>query len=245
MARQRFPYPPAASQLTPVSRAWHRLRFAVLLAAIGCMSDSTRTPVEPSGLPSVNAAMTAAEKADKKAEHDRLMQQRDSIREEQKRMREATRAEYERARAEWEAFQKAWGQTKKENKDARIEFLKCEPQRFVGDAEVIGPAGGTLHIGAHSLVVPKGALDHEVLLVGQAPTGSKIEVDFGPHGLQFLSSAKLTLSYEHCMRPDNFTYRVVYVESGRVLEFPPSSDNKTLKKVEAPIDHFSGYMIAY
>ena len=126
-----------------------------------------------------------------------------------------------------------------------MEFLRCAPQDFAGDAEVIGPDGGTLHIGPHSLVVPKGALDQEQLLVGTAPTSSLIQVRFGPHGLQFQVPAQLTLSYEQCMRPDKYTYRIVYVEEGRVLEFPPSSDDKTLKKVTAPIGHFSGYMIAY
>jgi hypothetical protein len=99
-------------------------------------------------------------------------------------------------------------------------------------------------------VIPKGALDSEQLIAGTAPTSSLVEVHFDPHGLQFEQSAQLTLSYEHCMRPDNYTYRIVYAEDEfgggtRVLEFPPSQDDKTLKKVEADIDHFSRYMIAY
>src|SRR5262249_37711701 len=139
----------------------------------------------------------------------------------------------------------AWEETRKKNKNAKIELLRCQPMPFAGDAEVIGPNGGTLHIGPHQLVVPKGALDHEVLLQGTAPTSSLVQVQFGPHGLQVLQAAQLTLSYQQCMRPDAFTYRIVYVEEGKVLEFPPSKDDKTLLSVTAPIGHFSGYMIAY
>jgi hypothetical protein len=228
------------------------LVISALVMIVACQSDRVSTVAGPGDAPLVRAGMSAEEKAAqdaakdaKKAEHDRLMKQRDSVRAEYKRTREATRDEYERAKQEWNAYKKEWQEFKKDNKGAQVQLLRCEPQPFAGDAEVVGPDGGTLHIGPHSLVVPKGALDHEVLLVGSAPTSAKVEVDFGPHGLRFGSSALLTLSYDHCMRPDNFSYRIVYVDGNTVLEFRPSKDDKSVKSVAAPIDHFSGYMIAY
>jgi hypothetical protein len=189
-------------------------------------------------------ARNAVEDA-RKAEHERLMRQRDSVRAVFKQLRDASDGEYRSALAAWNAYRRDLNQRRKIDRTAGVELLRCQPQPFTGDAEVIGPGGGTLHIGPHTLVVPKDALDHEVLLTGVAPTSPLVQVQFGPHGLQFLTAAQLTLSYEQCTRPSNFTYRIVYVEEQRVLEFPPSSDDKTLKKVTAPIGHFSGYMIAY
>jgi hypothetical protein len=223
------------------------LRLALVVAAVACSSDTTPAAVTPTAPTAASFSSTAADDSDndERKEHQRLIRQRDSVRNEAKRIRESTRQEWQNEWREWVAYQRDWKEYKKDNKDARVEILRCQPQPYAADAEVIGPNGGVLHIGPHSLVVPKGALDREVLLVGSAPTSSRVEVKFGPHGLQFESSALLVLSYDHCMRPDNFTYRIVYVENGRVQEFPPSKDDKTLKKVAAKIDHFSGYMIAY
>lgn len=225
------------------------LRLTLVVAAVAaCVSDNPTPSATPTAPTSASFATSAADDSDKderKAEHQRLIRQRDSVRDEAKRIREETRDEWQREWRDWVAYQRDWKEYRKDNKNARVEILRCQPQPYAADAEVIGPSGGVLHIGPHSLVVPKGALDREVLLVGSAPTSSRVEVKFGPHGLQFETSSLLVLSYEHCMRPDNFTYRIVYVENGRVQEFPPSKDDKALKKVAAKIDHFSGYMIAY
>jgi hypothetical protein len=229
----------------------------VALAAAACTTDESPTGVTTARGPAVLAALSASQKdsveaanAARKAEHERLKAQRDSLRREYKRIKEESREAYEAAKRDWNAYKREWADYKKEHKDAKVELLRCKPQEFAADAEVIGPNGGTLHIGRHELVIPKGALESEQLIAGESPTSSLIEVYFQPHGLQFAKSAQLTLSYEHCMRPDNYTYRIVYAEGGvgggtRVLEFPPSKDDKTLKEVEADIDHFSRYMIAY
>ncbi len=38
---------------------------------------------------------------------------------------------------------------------------------------------------------------------------------------------------------------IAYLEANRVLELPPSVDHKDSDEVEADIDHFSRYAIAY
>jgi hypothetical protein len=229
----------------------------VAVAAVACTTDDTPTGLTTASGPAVNASISAdqkaaseAAKAVSRAEHTRLMARRDSLRAEYKRIKDQSRQAFIAAKRDWDAYKHEWADYKKDHKDAKIELLRCEPLEFAADAEVMGPQGGQLKIGPHTLVVPKGALDREQLIAGEAPTSALVEVHLDPHGLQFAKSAQLTLSYDHCMRPDKYTYRIVYAEDDdglgtKILEFPPSEDDKTLKKVEADIDHFSRYMIAY
>ena len=239
---QRLESPPRPQRRTRPGLAL--ASFVVLTAVAACVSDRSPTAVRQAPT-SFDAARSPGDQAARKAEHDRLLHERDSLRALYKQMREEGQDAFRAAQAAWQAYKKAFEERRKTDRNASVDLLRCQPQPFAGDAEVIGPDGGALKIGPHSLVIPKGALDHEVLLTGVAPTSELIQVQFGPHGLQFQAPAQLTLSYEQCMRPDKFTYRIVYVEDRRVLEFPPSLDDKTLKKVTAPIEHFSGYMIAY
>jgi hypothetical protein len=239
------------------TRLFATVLAGVAVAAAACTTDELPTGVTAAQGPSARAALSASQKdsveaanAARKAEHELLRARRDSLRAAYKRRKEESRAAYEVAKRDWDAYKREWADYKKDHKDAKVELLRCKPQEFAGDAEVIGPNGGTLHIGRHELVIPKGALTSEQLIAGESPTSSLVEVYFQPHGLQFAHSSQLKLSYEHCMRPDNYTYRIVYAEDDfggrpRVLEFPPSKDDKTLKEVKADIDHFSRYMIAY
>jgi hypothetical protein len=229
----------------------------VALGAAACTTDDAPTGLNTTSGPAVNASISSdlkaereAAKAARHAEHERLMAQRDSLRAVYKEIKKESRQAYIAAKRDWEAYKHQWADYKKDHKDAKIELLRCEPLEFAADAEVIGPNGGQLQIGPHRLLIPKGALDHEQLIASQAPTSALVEVHFDPHGLQFAKSAQLTLNYDHCMRPDKYTYRIVYAEDAQglvthILEFPPSKDDKTLKEVEADINHFSRYMIAY
>jgi hypothetical protein len=105
---------------------------------------------------------------------------------------------------------------------------------------------GTVHVGEHQLVIPKGALDHEELITMEAPTSSLVDVRFEPHGLQFSHQAELTLSYKSCVRPTTSDLLVAYLEHGTdVAELPPSVDHKGDGDVEALIGHFSRYAVAW
>jgi hypothetical protein len=127
-----------------------------------------------------------------------------------------------------------------------VELLRCKPRPFDGEAAIIGPDGGTLHIGEHQLVIPKGALTQEELIVADAPTSSLVDVEFYPEGLQFAKPAKLTLSYKDCQVPFDVDLRLAYVGWGlRILELPPSEDIKDMSEVTGDIDHFSRYVVAY
>jgi hypothetical protein len=229
------------------------LALAAGMVVLAC-SDA-RTPAEPSNslAPQFSVASDAAH-----ARHEALKQELEQRQEEFKAEKEANREELKAARAEWKAWKEDWKEQYKVAREAwkrahpgekggpDIQLLRCEPQDYQADAAIIGPNGGTLHVGAHQLVIPKGALDHEELITAEAPTSSLVDVQFQPEGLQFLQPAHLTLSYKGCVRPLIPELLVAYLGQGnRILELLPSSDRKLDDEVEADVEHFSRYAIAW
>jgi len=108
----------------------------------------------------------------------------------------------------------------------------------------VGPAGGTLRIGPHSLVIPAGALDRPVTITASNKATDHVQVDFQPEGLRFASPATLRLSYAHCpARP--LLPSVVYVDNLlSILELLPALNDLGSERVTTKLRHFSGYAIA-
>jgi hypothetical protein len=80
----------------------------------------------------------------------------------------------------------------------------------------------------------------------EAPTSSMVDVDFGPEGLRFLRPAQLKLSYQDCVRPTIAQFLIAYLGHGnQILELLPSTDKKLDSEVDAEVDHFSRYAIAW
>lgn len=128
-------------------------------------------------------------------------------------------------------------------------LLTCRPLPYASDVETIGPAGGVLKVGPHSLVIPPGALSQKTVITAEAPSSKYAQVVFSPHGLEFKNSMKpvLTLSYAHCngvltvIKP-----KIVYVDKNlNILEWLLSINLGWNKSVSAPLSHFSSYMVAY
>ena len=123
-----------------------------------------------------------------------------------------------------------------------IQLLRCEPQEYSGDAAIIGPKGGTLHMGDHELVIPQGALDRGGAgqRRGTHLVAGRREV---PAARSPVPEAGAThLSYERCVRPTSADFSIAYLGLGnQVLELPPSVDDKSGKRSTADIDHFSRY----
>lgn len=227
------------------TRVLSALPFVFIAVAGACNVDAPTTApaLDPSQTLTASTASAVAEA--RKARHDSLMALRDSIRKLAKDQREDLRPLLELQRKEWRAFKKEW-KARKDGDPASGELLRCEPLEYAADAEVIGPKGGEIKIGPHKLEVPEGALEDEQLIIGTAPTSDLVQVNFEPHGLQFLQSAELTLSYAHCLAPQNYNFWLAYVdESLRIIERPKSRDKKGQDRVHGWIDHFSSYMIAY
>lgn len=124
-------------------------------------------------------------------------------------------------------------------------LLVCSPLDFAYDVRIIGPAGGTLQIGPHRLVIPAGALEQNTVISGQIPLLSVTpSVTLSPHGLRFDRAAQLTLSYEHCLLDLGSTRSVVYTDDDlNILEWQQSKDSRT-KRVTGFIWHFSRYAVA-
>jgi len=239
-----------------------RLFYALVLAAgltLTACSDAgspTETTAPAAAAGSGIAFSLASDSAH--ARHDALKQALEAWKAQTLATKAANRQDWLTAREEWKAWKEDWKEQyaaasrawKREHKGEKggpdIELLRCEPREYSADAAIVGPAGGTLHVGNHELVIPKGALDHEELITMEAPTSSLVDVRFEPHGLQFQQPAELKLSYKGCVRPTSADLLVAYLGQGnQVLELPPSVDVKSGDEVDADIDHFSRYAIAY
>jgi hypothetical protein len=126
-------------------------------------------------------------------------------------------------------------------------LLLCSPLPYDAEVKVIGRRGGTLQVGPHTLVIPAGALNQDVVITAELPTALVSQVKFRPHGLKFNASARpqLTMSYGHCLLSP-LAKKIVYTDGSlNILEWLLSKDNKTTKKVTSPLDHFSSYVIAF
>jgi hypothetical protein len=222
--------------------------------SIGC--TDAFAPTNSSDLaPSFSTAEQEATKEEREQRHEQLKLLLNLQKERIKREKQLRKAAYELARDDWKEYKHDWKEYLKLLKRSKtgpvstlldVDLLRCKPRPFEGEAAIIGPDGGTLHVGEHQLVIPKGALSREELIVAEAPTSSLVDVDFYPEGLQFAKSAKLTLSYKECMVPVELDLRLAYIGWGlRILELPPSEDLKDSSEVSGDIDHFSRYAVAY
>jgi hypothetical protein len=127
-----------------------------------------------------------------------------------------------------------------------LRLLTCRVTQSAWASERIGPAGGVLRVGAHTLVVPRGALDSAVTITAYAPAGDRVEVAFEPHGLQFDRTAALTLSYRDCGVLGGLLTKVVYIDrGGNILETLLSVPDLWHQTVTGSVHHFSSYAVAY
>ena len=125
------------------------------------------------------------------------------------------------------------------------ELLVCKPQKYAATVQIVGPEGGDLKVGPHTLRIPAGALTQPVVITAEAPVALISMVELSPHGLRFAAQPTLTLDYTHCNLPAGAS-QVAYVDdSGAVVEWPTSSDLRNPHAVRAWLDHFSCYAVAY
>lgn len=128
---------------------------------------------------------------------------------------------------------------------AVTDLLTCTEQKYAITQKTIGSEGGRINVGTHSLVIPKGALRKKVEITAEQVPGSTNSVRFSPQGLRFVKSAKLSMSYKNCLVV-LLPKRIVYTtENFKILEVLWSLDLFKKKTVEANIDHFSRYALAY
>ncbi len=125
-------------------------------------------------------------------------------------------------------------------------LVSCPSLPFGADTQVVGPAGGTLHIGPHTLTFPPGALDTTVTIIAMAPSDTIRFVQLYPQGLTF-EDAWLTLNYQGCQsKPGHHDHQVAYTDNAfNVLYYVESYDQTRSSKVTAEIQHFSRYAVGW
>jgi hypothetical protein len=228
-------------------RSLRRLPLTILTVTIGFVFTACSESDLPT-YPSENQSSlsTAEQGLTQHQRHDELKALLRAQQERIKQEKELRKAGFQRVRAEWKAYKREWKRAGKGSPKRQFDLLRCEPRPYDGDAAIIGPDGGTLHVGEHQLVIPKGALTREELIIAEAPTSSLVDVEFSPEGLTFGRPAELTLSYKGCDVPADIDLVLAYVGWGnRILELPPSRDRMDLSQVVGEIGHFSQYAVAY
>ena len=127
-------------------------------------------------------------------------------------------------------------------------LLKCSDLPYASSTRSIGPMGGSISAGPHTLVVPPGALLSPTAITMTAPTGMGVNaVRFQPEGLQFRTPAALTMSYANCnLLGKLLPKRIAYTDDRlNILYYLLSLDNLLAKKVTGKVKHFSDYVIAW
>lgn len=132
------------------------------------------------------------------------------------------------------------------NSGQKFAGTPCSTRITVTGTGVFGPSGGTLVFGTSSLIIPGGALKDTVTITATSLGGESSRVELRPHGLQFAKSAGLLLDTSGCALDGMNAPNVVYLsELGEVLQIIPAVFDPHWQTIAAPIDHFSGYAIAF
>jgi hypothetical protein len=127
-------------------------------------------------------------------------------------------------------------------------LLKCSNLPYAQSTATIGPLGGSISAGPHTLTVPPGALTAPVSITMTAPTGLGVNaVKFQPEGLQFTAPAVLSMSYSNCSLLGNLLpKRIAYTDDNlNIISYLLSLDNLLGKRVTGKVNHFSDYVVAW
>jgi len=127
-------------------------------------------------------------------------------------------------------------------------LAKCRPLAAENVHRLIGPSGGTLVIGPHTLTIPPGALSRQVNIRAKIAGGKSVNViEFKPDGLVFRTPVVLTMSYANCDRhgvTSPLTIAVVNDTLG-VVDTIPSSDDTATGTVTGGVPDLTNYAVAW
>jgi hypothetical protein len=127
----------------------------------------------------------------------------------------------------------------------QLGLVSCNVRYTHSASAEIGPAGGVLWVGPHRLYVPPNALKERVRISAVAPRGNYVQIQFEPEGLRFERKTLLSVSYRDCSLLSPWRLKVVYVDDNlEILEVLPTAISILTRTANAPVDHFSRYMLA-
>ena len=126
-------------------------------------------------------------------------------------------------------------------------LLRCSPLPYDSVTQTIGPEGGVINVGTHSLAIPAGALDSAVTITAVAPSDTVNRIQFQPQGLVFNQAASLTMSYANCNPMTSLVpRRIAYTDDLlTILEYLVSVDDRDSRTVTGDLYHFSDYALAW
>lgn len=127
-------------------------------------------------------------------------------------------------------------------------LVSCSPLDADSVTQLVGPEGGVIQVGPHSLTIPEGALAESVSITAMIPAGSDVNVvSFLPEGLEFAEPATLRMGYNNCgLLAQLLPKHIAYVDDQlNILDVLSSLDLLSLHTVRASLDHFSGYSVAW
>jgi hypothetical protein len=141
---------------------------------------------------------------------------------------------------------------------AALSVARCAPEPVASGTATIGPEGGTITAGAHSLVIPHHSLAHPVEITMQVVGDSSRSVTFLPEGIQFHSNrpSKLTLHYSGCEFPEDSlgnpaghlpaSAGIAYLgDDEQIAEFQPGIIDTAANTITGKLRHFSRYAVAW
>jgi len=124
---------------------------------------------------------------------------------------------------------------------------KCLPLAHLTVHRVIGPAGGTLAIGPHTLTIPPGALSRHVNIHAKIGGKSVNVIELKPDWVVFETPAVLTMSYANCDREGRTSALTIAVVNDTlgIVDYVSSSDDAATQTVRGKIPDFSNYAVAW
>lgn len=130
---------------------------------------------------------------------------------------------------------------------ASAELLSCVAVPPTSVTSTIGPLGGEIRFGPHTLSIPAGALTVPVSITAFLVEGAVTHVVLQPEGLVFNRPASLSLSYASCTVPDGSPpRRIAYTDAAlRIRYYVKSVDESYANQVTGQLDHFSDYAVAW
>jgi hypothetical protein len=130
-----------------------------------------------------------------------------------------------------------------------VKLLPCRNDREQEETMTIGPDGGTLRLGEHRLVLPRGAVDREVRFTATLLADQFLKVDLranGQESYRFQRAASLTLSYGRCEPPaDERRLRIFRIDAAtnRVLADVGGEVSPRERTITASLESLSTYTI--
>lgn len=126
-------------------------------------------------------------------------------------------------------------------------LVSCHTMDADSVSQTVGPDGGTIHVGSHTLTIPPGALDSSVVITAVAPSDTVRRVTFQPEGLTFNQPAQLMMNSAGCDLLGSLAPKsIAYLDGSlNILEYLVSLDNLLNHKVTGTLHHFSDYAIAW